>query len=225
MLTYYKIDIDKVEERYEIYRDGKIFDKKRRKYCKKYLDSKGYHKVWIANIGKGIYVHRLVLCKYIPAENQVYLQVNHKNGIKTDNNLENLEWCTQSENQIHAFENGLNSRRGIKNPQSKLNESDVIEIIDKLLKEVPIEKIAIEYNVSKSLISRIKTKRAWVYLTKDIEFPCSKFSNIQDSKYKHLEDNLMNDLQDGIDINVLSEKYHLSKRYIRDFKYRKLGVY
>ena len=224
-MDYFKIDIDKIEERYEIYENGDIFDKKRRKYCKKHLDSKGYHRVWIANIGKNIRVHRLVLCKYSPTENQTFLQINHKNGIKTDNSLDNLEWCTQSENQIHAFENGLNTKRGAKNPQSKLTENDVMEIIDRLLKEIPVEKIATEYNVSKSLISRIKSKRAWIYLTKDIEFPTSKFSKMQNLRYKTFEDDLIKDLKDGVNINVLSKKYHLSKRYIRDFKYRKLGIY
>ena len=173
-MNYCKIDINKVEERYEIYENGDIFDKKRRKYCKKYLDSKGYHIVRIANIGKNIRVHRLVLCKYCPTENQIFLQVNHKNGIKTDNNLDNLEWCTQPENQSHEFKNGLNSRCGTRNSQSKSTE---------------------------------------------------KFANVQSSKYKTFKDNLMKDLEDGMDLDILSKKYHLSKRYIRDFKYRKLGIY
>ena len=124
-MIYLKIDIPKIEERYIIYENGKIFDKKRNKYCKKHLNKKGYHMVWIANIGKNISVHRLVLCKYCPNENEIYLQVNHKDGIKTNNNLSNLEWCTQSENQKHAFKNNLLSRKGNKNSQSKLTENEV----------------------------------------------------------------------------------------------------
>ena len=47
-----------------------------------------------------MYVHRLVLESFIPNED-TNLQVNHINGIKSDNRLDNLEWCTSSENHLH----------------------------------------------------------------------------------------------------------------------------
>ena len=64
----------------------------------------GYMKV-ILN-GKNYLVHRLVAKAFIPNPDNKP-QVNHKNGIKTDNRISNLEWVTQSENIKHAFNNGL----------------------------------------------------------------------------------------------------------------------
>ena len=57
------------------------------------------------NITKTLHVHRIVLLTFNPINEEK--QVNHINGIKSDNRLENLEWCTDSENKIHAYKIGL----------------------------------------------------------------------------------------------------------------------
>lgn len=54
-------------------------------------------------------VHRLVALTFIENPNRLP-QINHKNGIKNDNRVENLEWCDNSYNQIHAYATGLRSR-------------------------------------------------------------------------------------------------------------------
>jgi hypothetical protein len=90
---------------YLIYNTGKIFSKKTNKFLKTIPDNKGYHKVKIDK--KTVAIHRLVAEYFIP--NPLKLpQVNHKNGNKDNNEYTNLEWCTNSENMKHAFENGLN---------------------------------------------------------------------------------------------------------------------
>jgi hypothetical protein len=88
-----------------ISRDGRVYSDKYKMIRKLSLSKKGYQFVSLGKIGSKT-VHRLVATVYIPNSCN-YPHVNHKNGIKDDNRVENLEWCTRSQNAIHAHETGL----------------------------------------------------------------------------------------------------------------------
>lgn len=95
------------------------------------------------------------------------LQINHKNGIKTDNSVKNLEYCSRSENIKHAFDNGLiKPKRGELNGMSKLTKEDVIQI-RKTAKNggryYGRKKLAEQYGVSEAHIKDVVNGRRGVW--------------------------------------------------------------
>jgi len=70
---------------------------------------------------------RLVAEHFIPNIEELPY-VNHIDGDRYNNSVDNLEWCTQSHNMKHAYKTGLKSNHGMKNPFRKLDETDVRRI-------------------------------------------------------------------------------------------------
>jgi len=97
------------EGQYSVTKDGKVYSHKRNRYLKP-SNLKGYKRVKLRDSNNNQQrseqlVHRLVAKTYIPNPNNK-LEINHKNSIRDDNRVENLEWSTRSENNQHAWTYG-----------------------------------------------------------------------------------------------------------------------
>lgn len=136
----------------------------------KFYDSKGYFKIELRddnNERKKVFVHRLVALNFIPNPSNKP-QVNHIDGDKNNNNIENLEWCTQSENMKHAFKTGLNVLNPLKGEDrhnSKMTEEKVIllrEMYDS--GEFLLKELAEEFNISITVTWNIAKRNTWKHI-------------------------------------------------------------
>lgn len=167
-------DIPGFNNNYEVSDLGNIRRKKgtshlKQKNRKFFLDKDGYEMVNLKVNQKShvTRVHRILATVFIPNPENKPL-VNHKNGIKNDNRLENLEWSTLSENRVHAYSTGLQnglSRRGEKCNFTKLTKEQVIEIRNTYKKGVvTMLSISKKYDVSVSAIRSIIIRENWSWL-------------------------------------------------------------
>jgi hypothetical protein len=147
---------------YGISRDGEVINYKLNRKLTPQKESKGYVHVILYKNGRGKTnrIHRLLSEAYIENVNN-YPMVNHINGIKTDNRIENLEWCTSSQNNKHAYRIGLKSGTGEKNPASKLTEAQILEIRNSSLSK---KELAVLYNVGYHTIYDIIKRKNWKHI-------------------------------------------------------------
>jgi hypothetical protein len=111
-------------DKYIVYENGEIYSKKYKRFLKTRINHNGY--TYVKLNYKQIRLHRIIALLFI--DNPLNKKcVNHINGLKSDNYVSNLEWCTHSENNKHAY------RIGLKKPTPRLNNKIVINTITKQL--------------------------------------------------------------------------------------------
>lgn len=125
-----------------------------------------YYSVMLSKNGKIklMKIHRLVLTAF-KENKENKSQVNHIDGNKLNNNIENLEWCTVSENITHSYKIGLRSKKGEKHHLCKLKLIDVIKI--KLLQPMSRNdelKLSKKLGVHFDTIRAIKYERSWAHV-------------------------------------------------------------
>lgn len=135
---------------YSVSNHGRVRNDKTGRILRPRYDSKGYSR---ANLkGVDYKTHRLVAVHFIPNENKCLNQINHIDGNPKNNKVDNLEWCDNKQNSLHAF------RLGLRDHLLKISDKEVKYIRENNLN---YKEVMSKYGISQSHASAIinKTRR------------------------------------------------------------------
>lgn len=130
--------IELYNSRYILYEDGRVYSNNVNRYLKEQMDDNGYYYYRLSNGIKSVhwFKHKLIATFFIPKIDGKDF-VNHIDGIKTNNDLTNLEWCTLAENNKHARDTGLNPIS--ENNSLRWNDSEFRESTSKKISDTRIK--------------------------------------------------------------------------------------
>ena len=150
---------------YSVTKDGEVYSmvnnagNRRNKPYKltKCIDRDGYHIIGLHRKTKK--VHRLVAETFMPNPDNLP-QVNHIDGVKTNNNVSNLKWCTAAENKQHAYTMSITvSLKGEEHHNSKLTDEQTKELIQMTLDGKSNEEIAGKFGLHSRYVSLIRHQK------------------------------------------------------------------
>ena len=140
---------------------GRIIKPKRAGWKGSYLA----FSLWVGNKGTQVYVHRAVIMAFVGAPPHSDFQVNHKDGNKHNNRLENLEWSTPFDNQHHRYDVLGKGQEGERNGSNKYSEAQIRRIFElfdsgQYTQRQIAEMVGIDYRY----VNRIVKGAAWKHL-------------------------------------------------------------
>jgi hypothetical protein len=219
---------------YRVSNMGRVIGKRGRLMVGSFL-SGGYTGMCISETtgkSKTKLLHRMVVETFV-GEIPPKLHVDHKNGVKSDNRLENLEVVTCGENNRRAFVLGLRvGLKGIENPSAVLTDEDVLKMYDLIIAGASNKDLAAEFNVHERYVSLIRhgKRRVELYKThavskaritsdlRGLQIRCN--GTVPDNLAKSVE--LLKELEAGNYSRAkLSEKYGVHPTTISHIKSKK----
>jgi hypothetical protein len=133
------------------------------------VNGNGYLSVYLSRDGESanFVIHRLVAITFLENPDNLPV-VNHKDCDKTNNRVDNLEWCTQQHNVKHSYESGTKTNLGDKHPRRVLNSEIVCKMRKMFSEGIGVQKIAdhfgFRYDTTKSAI----TGKNWGHVVCDV---------------------------------------------------------
>ena len=205
-----RLYINEEPTRYLINTDGQIYSEIRKKFLKPFKNPNGYMLVDINHYGFSYtrQLHRLVALTFIPNPDRLPT-VNHKDGNKENNAVDNLEWMSLGDNVRHAWSTGLaKPRYGTDNPANVYTEEQ-IHMVCQLIEigEYSNKRIADEVGVNLSLIRDIKYRGKWKKISMYYDIP--RISK----RYSANKAAIMELILKGYSDDNIMETLNLNKRY------------
>jgi hypothetical protein len=214
---------------YYISIEGEIYSEVSNRFLSQSYDIYGYRvkslSSYTSNTGfKAFKIHRLIKILFDYTPNHKSLEINHLNGIKDDNSLDNLEWCTGKENIYHAMDTGLLD-------QDYLDENivrKICELIEAGERDIHIRK---KFGLIKQTVNQIRNHQTFTHISKDydIDKPMQPFKKISLNQLNQIATLFKMDRDNIIDITAqeVADLYGVTKRnmfqvkkYLRDKGHR-----
>ena len=155
----------KVDETYSVSSAGRVRNDQTKVIRRTNVNKFGYERVTLTG-NKSHLIHRLVAEAFIPNPEKLP-EVNHKDGVKTNNHVDNLEWCTEEYNLRHAGDLGLRNTNGENSPKAKMTEAQAIKVCEllELGKSSTEIMTAVGSPVSKTMVDKIRSGLRWKHIS------------------------------------------------------------
>ena len=230
-----RVIINGIETNYEISSKGRIRRYDNKKILKTQTNGFGYECITLHVNGKKHTktIHRLVAKAFVDnPDPENFKEINHKSGIKLENDMDNLEWTDRSGNIRHALDTGLKiPLKGEKHPNHKHSEEFIREVCELMEEGNTNKDIREKIGMKSDAISSIRTGKSWNSVSEDYDFKpvdhpnkqytdeqihqvCtmmqSGFNNVEISEALDIGYNVIADIRRGKSWKSISDNYDIA---------------